>query len=43
MKWLVRFAVPGRVIDGDEKILREVTTMRLVKEKMNILVPTVHA
>jgi hypothetical protein len=43
VEWLVRFAVPGRVMDGDEKIIREVATMQLIKERTNIPVPTVHA
>ncbi|KAF2254867.1 hypothetical protein BU26DRAFT_514694 [Trematosphaeria pertusa] len=40
---LVRFPVPGRVIDCDEKLRQEVAVMRLVREKTKIPVPTVHA
>lgn len=43
VQWMVRFAVPGRVMDGDEKITHEAATMRFVKEKTNIPVPTVIA
>lgn len=32
VQWIVRFAVPGRVMDGDEKITYEAATMRFVKE-----------
>jgi len=43
VEWLVRFPVPGQVMDGDEKLRREVAVMRLVREKTNIPVPKVHA
>ncbi|KAJ5562714.1 hypothetical protein N7461_001475 [Penicillium sp. DV-2018c] len=43
VQWMVRFAVPGRVMDGDEKTTHEVATMRFVKEKTNIPVPSVIA
>lgn len=43
VEWLVRFAVPGRVMDGDEKLRREVAVMCLVREKTKIPVPKVHA
>lgn len=33
VEWLVRFAVPRRVMDGDEKLHREVAVMCLVREK----------
>ncbi|KAF2462601.1 uncharacterized protein BDR25DRAFT_338215 [Lindgomyces ingoldianus] len=39
VEWLVRFAVPGRVMDGDEKLRREVAVMCLVREKTKIPVP----
>jgi hypothetical protein len=40
--WLVRFAVPGKVMDGDAKVAREVATMYYVKSHTTIPVPTVH-
>lgn len=43
VEWLVRFPVPGRVMDGDEKLYREVAVMYLISEKTNIPVPKVHA
>lgn len=43
LEWLVRFAVPGRVMDGDEKIRREVATMYLIREQTTIPVPKIHA
>ncbi|OCK73946.1 hypothetical protein K432DRAFT_430305 [Lepidopterella palustris CBS 459.81] len=43
VEWLVRFAVPGRVMDGDEKLRREVAVMHLVREKTNIPVPKIYA
>ncbi|KAF2756790.1 hypothetical protein EJ05DRAFT_539672 [Pseudovirgaria hyperparasitica] len=43
VEWLVRFAVPGRVMDGDEKLRREVSVMHLLREKTKIPVPKVHA
>lgn len=43
VQWMVRFAVPGRIMDGDEKITHEAATMRFVKEKTNIPVPSVIA
>ncbi|KAF2000504.1 hypothetical protein P154DRAFT_598462 [Amniculicola lignicola CBS 123094] len=39
VEWLVQFAVPGRVMDGDKKLRREVAVMCLVREKTKILVP----
>jgi serine/threonine protein kinase len=42
VEWLVRFAMPGKVMDVDEKLRREVAAMRLVREKTNIPVPKVH-
>ncbi|KAL4964163.1 phosphotransferase family protein [Aspergillus stella-maris] len=41
LQWIVRFAVPGRVMNGDEKVCHEVATMRFVKEKTNIPVPAI--
>jgi serine/threonine protein kinase len=43
VEWLVRFARYGKVMDMDEKLVREVATMRLVREKTNIPVPKIHA
>ncbi|KAL4956341.1 hypothetical protein BDW69DRAFT_203338 [Aspergillus filifer] len=40
---MVRFAVPGRVVNGDEKVYHEVATMRFVKEKTSIPVPVIIA
>ncbi|KAG8623887.1 hypothetical protein KVT40_008863 [Elsinoe batatas] len=41
-KWVVRFAMPGKVMDPDGKLIREVATLRFLKEKTSIPVPTVH-
>ncbi|KAH6716202.1 hypothetical protein BKA61DRAFT_631645 [Leptodontidium sp. MPI-SDFR-AT-0119] len=30
VQWMVRFSVPGRVVNGDEKVKHEVATMRLI-------------
>ena len=43
VQWMVRFAVPGRVMDSDEKIADEAATTRFVKEMTNIPVPFVIA
>ncbi|KAF2245211.1 hypothetical protein BU26DRAFT_522313 [Trematosphaeria pertusa] len=43
VEWLIRFPVPGRVMDCDEKLRREVAVMCLVREKTKIPVPKVHA
>ncbi|KAL4807438.1 hypothetical protein BDV18DRAFT_167968 [Aspergillus unguis] len=43
LQWMVRFAVSGRVMDGDAKIRHEAATMEFVKEKTNIPVPSVIA
>ncbi|KAL2819759.1 kinase-like domain-containing protein [Aspergillus granulosus] len=43
IQWMVRFAVSGRVMDDDEKISHEAATMRFVKEKTNIPVPSIIA
>jgi hypothetical protein len=43
VEWLLRFAVPGKVMDRDEKLCREVAVMVLVREKTKIPVPKVHA
>ncbi|KAF2787538.1 hypothetical protein K505DRAFT_379524, partial [Melanomma pulvis-pyrius CBS 109.77] len=40
--WLVRFPVPGRVMDGDAKLAREVAAMYYVKSHTTIPVPTIH-
>jgi hypothetical protein len=42
-EWLVRFAVPGMVMDGDEKLRREVAAMKLVQQSTMIPVPKIHA
>ena len=42
-QWMVRFAVPGRVMKGDEKVSHEVATMQFVKEQTNIPVPSIIA
>lgn len=41
--WMVRFTMPGRVMDGDAKVTHEVSAMRLIKDKTNIPVPNIHA
>ncbi|KZF21602.1 hypothetical protein L228DRAFT_156374 [Xylona heveae TC161] len=43
VKWIVRFAVPGQVMDPDEKVPREVATMRIIQERTSIPVPAIHA
>lgn len=43
LEWLVRFAVPGKVMDGDEKVRREVDTMRFIKANTAIPVPSIIA
>ncbi|KAJ0414799.1 kinase-like domain-containing protein [Aspergillus carlsbadensis] len=43
VQWMVRFAVPGRVMDSDEKIAHEAATMQFVKDKTNIPIPSVIA
>lgn len=43
VEWLARFTMPGKVMDGDEKLRREVAAMRLVREKTSIPVPKVHS
>lgn len=40
--WLVRFAVPGKVMDGDAKVAREVAAMYYVKSHTTIPVPAIH-
>lgn len=40
--WLVRFAVPGKVMDGDAKVAREVATMYYVKSHTTIPIPAIH-
>ncbi|KAE8399978.1 hypothetical protein BDV37DRAFT_258992 [Aspergillus pseudonomiae] len=40
---MVRFAVPGRVMNGDEKICHEAATMQFIKDKTNIPVPSIIA
>ena len=43
LQWVVRFAVPGKVMNGDEKMRREVITMQFIKTKTTIPVPSVIA
>lgn len=43
VQWMAQFAVSGRVMDGDAKTWHEAATMRFVKEKTNIPVPSVIA
>ncbi|KFY46464.1 hypothetical protein V495_02450 [Pseudogymnoascus sp. VKM F-4514 (FW-929)] len=40
---IVRFAVPGKVMNGDEKIRSEVATMRFIKTETTIPIPLVIA
>jgi hypothetical protein len=40
---MIRFAVPGRAIDGDEKVRHEVATMQFIKTETKIPVPSVLA
>ncbi|KAK8202796.1 kinase-like domain-containing protein [Phyllosticta capitalensis] len=42
VKWILRFAVPGRSMDPDGKLLREVAVMKHVQAKTNIPVPKIH-
>lgn len=41
LQWMVRFAVPGKIMDGDEKVHREVNTMQFLKAKTKIPVPSI--
>lgn len=41
VKWIVRFAVPGKVMNGDEKIQCEVATMQFIKLETSIPIPLV--
>jgi hypothetical protein len=43
VEWLLRFGVPGKVKDRDEKLRREVAVMTLIREKTKIPVPEVQA
>jgi hypothetical protein len=43
IKWIVRFAVPGKVMNGDEKIRSEVATMQFIKTETTIPIPLVIA
>jgi hypothetical protein len=40
---MVRFSVPGRVVNGDEKVKREVATMRLIRRNTTVPVPSIIA
>jgi len=42
-EWLVRFAVPGMVMDGDAKLRREIAAMTMIAQRTTIPVPKVHA
>lgn len=42
-EWLIRFAVPGMVMDGDAKLCREVAAMKMIGQKTTIPVPKVHS
>ena len=42
-QWMVRFAVPGRVMNGDEKVSHEVATTQFVNEQTNIPTPSIIA
>lgn len=39
VQWMVRFSVPGRVVNGDEKVKHEVATMRLIRRNTTFLSP----
>jgi hypothetical protein len=39
--WVVRFAVPGRIMNGDEKVHNEVVTMNFIRTQTNIPVPAI--
>lgn len=43
VQWMVRFSVPGRVMNGDEKVKHEVATIRFVRRNTTIPVPSVRA
>ncbi|KFX93034.1 hypothetical protein O988_07031 [Pseudogymnoascus sp. VKM F-3808] len=43
IKWIVRFAVPGKVMNGDEKIRSEVATMQFINAETTIPIPLVIA
>lgn len=43
VEWMLRFPIPGRVMYPEEKTRQEVATMRFIKEKTNIPIPTVVA
>lgn len=43
VQWMVRLAVPGRVMKGDKKIAREVATMQFVKKETSIPIPSIIA
>jgi hypothetical protein len=42
VEWLVRFPVPGRVMQVDEKTAREVEISRFIKRNTIIPIPTIH-
>jgi hypothetical protein len=43
VQWIVRFAVSGRVMNGDEKIRHEAATMQFIKENTDIPMPSIIA
>jgi hypothetical protein len=43
LQWMVRFAVPGKVMNGDEKVRREVATMQFIRLETSIPIPFVIA
>ena len=43
LEWMVPFAVPGRVMNGDEKVRHEIATMQYVRRQTAIPVPSVIA
>jgi hypothetical protein len=42
-EWMLRFPIPGRVMFAEQKLRNEVATMKFIKEKIDIPVPTVIA
>ncbi|KAK8153535.1 kinase-like domain-containing protein [Phyllosticta citrichinensis] len=43
IKWLVRFPIPGRTMDPDGKLLREVAVMKHLQANTSLPIPTIHA
>lgn len=42
-EWMLRFPIPGKVMFAEQKVRAEVATMRYIREKTDIPVPTVVA